>query len=144
MYIDTDITMALIGLDDALFTKINLDEINNKKTSIMTIFEIKDILSEMDISKDIKEIFYLMKKEKIEILPLTIDVLQKSIELLNKYDRLILLDLRHAVHASHCILLKETMFSTDPIYNRMGEIKYKNPEGLENMGKENIDNYFDF
>src|SRR6056297_170031 len=100
MYIDTDITMALIGLDDNLLDKVDVSKMKNTKTSIMTIFEIRDILEEMDISKDINEIFYLMKKEGIEILPLTIEVLQKSIELIEKHDGLILFDISNAIHAS--------------------------------------------
>lgn len=135
MYIDTDVTMALIGLDDNLLEKIELSKMKNTRTSLMTIFEIRDILSEMDISKGIKEIFHLMKKEDIGILPFDEEVLQRSIELLNRYDNLILLDINHAIHASHCILLKETMFSTDPLYKKIGEIKYKNPERLENIDK---------
>ena len=137
MYIDTDITMALIGFDDNLLNKMDLSKMKDTKTSIMTIFEIRNILSEMDISTDIKEIFYLIKKEDIEILPMTVEVLQISVELLDKYDGLILLDVNHTIHASNCIILKETMFSTDPIYKRIGEIKYKNPEQISN-----IDDYF--
>ena len=139
MYIDTDVTMALIGLDDNLLDIIDLSKMKNLKTSVMTIFEIRDILSEMNINKDIKEILDFIKKEDIEILPLDEEVLLKSIELLYKHKNLILFDINHAIHASHCILIKETIYSTDSIYKRIGDIKYKNPKKLEN-----IDNYNSF
>ncbi|MFW6083320.1 MAG: hypothetical protein ACOC7O_01625 [Thermoplasmatota archaeon] len=57
MYIDTDITMALIGLDDILLEKLEDDRLHDLKTSIMTIFKINEILSETDSDLKVEEIF---------------------------------------------------------------------------------------
>lgn len=123
MYIDTDITMALIGLDDILLEKLEDDRSHDLKTSIMTIFEINEILSETDSDLKVEEIFNMIQSKNIELLPLTPEILKISLKLLNKYNELILFDIKHAIHAAHCIDTKETILSTDSLFKKNGRNK---------------------
>lgn len=133
MYIDTDITMAVIGLDKTLLEKLQDDKLHDLRTSIMTIFEINDILLETDSDLKIEEIFNMVKSKNIELLPLTPEILKISLKLLNKYNDLVLFDLKHAIHAAHCIDHKETILSTDSLFKKMEEIKCKNPIRFKNQ-----------
>lgn len=133
MYLDTDITMALIGLDDILLETLEPIKIDDPKTSIYTIFEINDILSETSTNLKIRDIQETIVEQNIELLPLTSDILETAFKVVDKYDDLILFDFKHGIHAAHCIKLKETILSTDIIYKKIGEIKYKNPSKYENQ-----------
>ena len=132
MYLDTDITMALIGLDDFLLEKLEPDMFENSKTSVITIFEIHDILKEMDTDLNIHNIYRMIKEKNIELLPLTPEILEISFKLLDKYNDLILFDSKHAIHAAYCVDLEETILSTDSLFKKIGEIKFKNPKKYEN------------
>ncbi len=133
MYLDTDITMALIGLDDILLGKLELDNRENLKTSIMTVFEIKDIVSEMDSDLELREIYKKIQNENIELLPFTSEILKLAIKLLDEYNELILFDTQHAINAAHCIHINETILSTDTLYKKIGDLKLKNPIKLQNQ-----------
>ena len=127
MYLDTDIILAFIKPKDWLKPYVKIKEIENPRTSTFSVIEAEIILSREYDRKDIFTILDKLKKSGIEILSFDEKILEKSIELMEKYPRLHVFD---SVHAAFAFALKEKLMSTDSIFDTIHGIEKIDPREL--------------
>lgn len=126
MYLDTDSVLALVKESDWLKTDVEM-RIKGEKTlctSVMTVVECRLVLIReegRDVSHSVEKV---LKKTKIQLLPLNEKILEKSRELSIKYDFLGVFD---ALHAATSIVENETMLSTDHVFALIDEVKVTDP-----------------
>ena len=127
MYLDTDIILALIKEEDWLKRYISLKDIKNPKTSALTIVEAELVLLREYSRKNAIGVLNKIQNLGINILPITAKTLNKSKELLEKYNNLNIFD---SVHAACAILCKEKIISTDNIYSDLDELTKIDPREI--------------
>ena len=128
MYLDTDIILAFIKPKDWLKPYVKIKEIENPRTSTFSVIEAEIILSREYDRKDIFAILDKLKKSGIEILSFDEKILEKSIELMEKYPRLHVFD---SVHAAFSANRKEKILSTDLLFDTIEGVERIDPRELK-------------
>lgn len=125
MYLDTDIILALIKDKDWLKKYIKIQDINNPRTSILTLIEAELVLAREFGKKEILKINKI-KDFKIKLLNLDKNVFDLSNKLLRQYN----ITIFDSLHAAFCLINKEKLLSTDHIFDLI--------EGLERIDPREI------
>ena len=131
MYLDTDILLALIKQKDWLKPYIKMSKIKNPKTSTLAVIEAEIILLREYDRKDIFDVMKKLENLKIEVLETDKKVMGSSIDLMKKYPRLNVFD---SVHAAFSIVHKESILSTDLIFDTIEGLRKIDPRDLGGKG----------
>jgi len=127
MYLDTDILLALVKKEDWLKRHVNISKIASPKTSSLNVIEARMVI-QREYSKDkALKVSKEINKLKIEIISINKKIIDKSQDLLEKYDGLNNFD---AVHAATAIIKNEMLISTDTIYNKIEEVNNIDPRKI--------------
>lgn len=127
MYLDTDVLLALLKVDDWLQADVKQAEFDDPKTSVVTAVEIQLVMFDEWSRSRLAEVQTLINAEGIELLPLTADTFQAGADLLPAYSSLNVFD---AVHIGHARTLDEPLVSTDTLYPSIDEIEHRDPRDL--------------
>ena|SRR3989338_2709251 len=127
MYIDTDILLAFVKKDDWLKPYVSIGKIKNPRSSVFAIIEAEIVLSREYSRKDVVRMLDEISRTNIEILDFTKQVLGKSCEFLQKYERLNVFD---SVHAAFSFIHNESILSTDAVFDQIIEIKRMDPREM--------------
>ena len=128
MYLTTDVIMAMIEDEEWFNKEVDRSRIIDPKTSVMTIFEILRIDSQINSAK--QDILEKIKKEKIEILSLTPDMTEKIQYILNKHSDMFDIGSLESIHVAHSLSIDDTIISTNKMYSYIDEVKYTDPRHL--------------
>lgn len=127
MYLDTDILLALIKKDDWLKPHTDLKKIKSPKTSVFAVIEAEIILLREHGRENAISALKDIKRKNIRVIPLEEKTLKKSIDFLEKYERLNIFD---SVHAAYSAINKEKIVSTDNVFDGIEEIEKVDPRDL--------------
>lgn len=126
MYLDADVIYAYIKPSDWLKkSSEKILTLENLKTSIITITEL-EIVAKRDFQDDFyNKILEKVKKIKdLKIINLNIKILEKAVELREKYN----FNIFDSIHVATAILSKEkTIISSDSAFDKIAEIKRNDP-----------------
>lgn len=127
MYLDTDVILSQLKERDWLKESVEkkLGEMNEKlKTSAITIVECQIVLLREDSRSSAIDVLDRIREFRVEVLPLTEEVLQLSKELLEKYPKLNIFDSLHLAHVLH---EGEKIMSTDSLFDEIEGVARVDP-----------------
>ena len=126
MYLDTDIILALVKKNDWLKPYVNFNKIPSPLISTVTLIELELVINRELGKEEIPGFFKKIKELKVKISPVDENVVQKSAELIGKYDMTIF----DSIHAAFCIINNERILSSDTIFDHVKEISRIDPKEL--------------
>ncbi|MFC6613957.1 PIN domain-containing protein [Halopenitus salinus] len=106
MYLDTDVVLAVLKADDRLSSAVDLDAIDDPKTSVSTCIEVQYAMEDEWTRERVTSVNESLTDEGIELVPLRESHVAAGGALQRKYDRLNLFD---AVHLGTADGLSETL-----------------------------------
>jgi len=127
VYLDTDVILSQLKERDWLKESVEkkLGEVNEKlKTSAITIVECQIVLLREDSRSSATDVLDRIRELRVEVLPLTEEVLQLSKELLEKYPKLNIFDSLHLAHVLH---EGEKIMSTDSLFDEIEGVARVDP-----------------
>ncbi|QCC47525.1 type II toxin-antitoxin system VapC family toxin [Halobellus limi] len=127
MYLDTDVVLAVLKADDWLSSEVDLESIDDPKTSVSTCIEVQYAMEgEWDRTR-LTTVNESLAAEGIALVPLREEHIEAGGALQRRYDRLNLFD---AVHLGTADVLDETLVSTDTLYPSIEEISTIDPRKI--------------
>lgn len=127
MYLDTDIILAVIKREDWLKRYVDVKLIPDPKTSVLTVVEAELVLMRELGRQEALSCLDDIKENGILLLPMSQKIVEISCNLLKRYPRLNIFD---SIHAAFALTLKEEILSTDSIFDRIPEIKKRDPRSI--------------
>jgi predicted nucleic acid-binding protein len=128
VYLDTDVVLAQLKVDDWLAADVDAATLDAPKTSVATAVEVQYVMEEEWSRERVAEVHAEIEGEGIELRPLTVAVMDAASHLRQTYDRLNVFD---GVHLGCATVLEETIVSTDTLYPAIAEIEHVDPRDLD-------------
>jgi predicted nucleic acid-binding protein len=135
VYLDADVLYSYLKPEDWLkpFAENILDKKDKFITSIVTVIEIEIVsLRELGSTFSLSVLSRLKTLKNLEILPLSIDVLEKSVELRKLYG----LSIFDSIHAATCLLNNVEIISSDSIFDKVKGLERIDPRNFESFKQE--------
>lgn len=127
MYLDTDVILAHLKVDDWLSSVVDLETLDEPKTSVATCLEIQYAMQDEWDRERLTRTSEELEADGIELVPLEVDHIEAGSELQRRYDSLNLFD---AVHLGAATVLGEPIVSTDTLYPEIAEVESVDPREL--------------
>ena len=128
MYLDLDVILAELKADDWLASDVDIDSIEEPKTSVATGIELQYVMEdEWDRDRVVRAHREIAGKD-IELVPLTSDTLDAAADLRSQYEALNVFD---GVHLGSAAVLDEPIVSTDTLFPEIPQIEHIDPRDLE-------------
>lgn len=127
MYLDTDVVLAVLKVDDWLSSSVDVESMDEPKTSVATCIEVQYAMQDEWDRERLTRVREPLQHEGIELVPLRAEHVSAGDALRRRYDRLNLFD---AVHLGTADVLDETLVSTDTRYPSIEEISTVDPREL--------------
>lgn len=128
MYLDLDVILAELKADDWLASDVDLESMDEPKTSVATAIELQYVM-ETNWDRDrVVRAHQEITAEDIELVPLTTDALDAAAALRSQYDALNVFD---GVHLGSAATLDEPIVSTDTLFPEIPEIDHVDPRDLD-------------
>lgn len=128
VYLDLDVILAELKADDWLASDVDLESIDEPKTSVATGIELQYVMEgEWDRDRVVcahQEI----DTKGIELIPLTTDALDAAAALWSQYGALNVFD---GVHLGSAATLDEPIVSTDTLFPEIPEVNHVDPRDLD-------------
>ncbi|WP_049888910.1 type II toxin-antitoxin system VapC family toxin [Natronococcus occultus] len=128
MYLDTDPVLAVLKDDDWLSSEVDLEAIDTPKTSVATAIEVQYVMEDSWNRDELSEAHRTIAAEGIELVPLSVEMMDAAGQLRRQYDSLNVFD---AVHLGTARVLEEPIVSTDTLYPNIAEVDHIDPRDLE-------------
>ena len=128
MYLDTDVILAHLKADDWLSSVVDLETLNEPKTSVATCIEVQYAREGEWERERLTRVSNQLEADGIELISLEVSHVETGSELQRKYAKLNLFD---AVHLGTAKVLEETIVSTDTLYPEIEEVESVDPRELQ-------------
>ena len=128
MYLDLDVILAELKADDWLASDVDLESIDEPKTSVATGIELQYVMeAEWDRDRVVRAHQEIAAND-IELIPLTTDALDAAAALRSQYAALNVFD---GVHLGSAATLDEPIVSTDTLFPEIPEVDHVDPRDLD-------------
>jgi hypothetical protein len=128
VYLDLDVILAELKADDWLASDVDIDSIEEPKTSAATGIELQYVMEDEWDRDRVVRAHQEIAGTNIELVPLTSDVLDAAADLRAQYEALNVFD---GVHLGSAAVLDEPIVSTDTLFPEIPEIEHIDPRDLE-------------
>ena len=128
VYLDLDVILAELKVDDWLSSVVDIDAIDEPKTSVATGIELQYVMEDEWARDRVVRAHNEILDCDIELVPLVPDALDAAAELRARYDALNVFD---GVHLGSAQVLDESIVSTDTLFPEIPEIDHIDPRNLE-------------
>ena len=128
MYLDLDVILAELKADDWLASDVDLDAIEEPKTSVATGIELQYVMEDEWDRDRVVRAHQEIASKNIELVPLTSDALDAAADLRAQYTALNVFD---GVHLGSAAVLDEPIISTDTLFPEIPEVEHLDPRDLE-------------
>ena len=128
MYLDLDVILAELKADDWLASDVDLDAIEEPKTSVATGIELQYVMEDEWDRDRVVRAHQEIASKNIELVPLTSDALDAAADLRAQYTALNVFD---GVHLGSAAVLDEPIISTDTLFPEIPEVEHLDPRELE-------------
>ncbi len=128
MYLDLDVILAELKADDWLASDVDIDSIEDPKTSVATGIELQYVMEDVWDRHRVVRAHQEITEKNIELVPLTSDALAAAADLRAQYDALNVFD---GVHLGSAAVLDEPIVSTDTLFPEISEVEHIDPRNLE-------------
>ena len=131
MYLDTDVVLAELKVDDWLGSVVEVGRLDTPKTSAATCIEVQYAMEDLWDRDLLTRTHDRITEAGIELVPLRSDHVASGSELRRQYDRLNLFD---AIHLGTAQVLGEPIVSTDSLYPSIAAVESVDPRELTSEG----------
>ena len=128
VYLDLDVILAELKADDWLSSVVDIDAIDEPKTSVATGIELQYVMEDEWRRERVVRAHDEILDCDIELVPLDPDELDAAAALRAQYDALNVFD---GVHLGSAQVLDEPIVSTDTLFPEIPEIEHIDPRNLE-------------
>jgi hypothetical protein len=128
VYLDLDVILAELKADDWLASDVDLDAIEEPKTSVATGIELQYVMEDEWDRDRVVRAHQEIASKNIELVPLTSDALDAAADLRTQYTALNVFD---GVHLGSAAVLDEPIISTDTLFPEIPEVEHLDPRELE-------------
>jgi hypothetical protein len=128
VYLDLDVILAELKADDWLASDVDLDAIEEPKTSVATGIELQYVMEDEWDRDRVFRAHQEVASKNIELVPLTSDALDAAADLRAQYTALNVFD---GVHLGSAAVLDESIVSTDTLFPEIPEVEHLDPRELE-------------
>lgn len=128
VYLDLDVILAELKADDWLASDVDIESIEEPKTSVATGIELQYVMEDEWDRDRIVRAHREIRDNNIELVPLTTDTLDAAADLRAQYKALNVFD---GVHLGSATVLDEPIVSTDTLFPEISEIDHVDPRDIE-------------
>ena len=128
MYLDLDVILAELKADDWLSSVVDIDAIDEPKTSVATGIKLQYVMEDEWGRDRVVRAHEEILDCDIELVPLAPDALNAAAELRARYGALNVFD---GVHLGIAQILDEPIVSTDTLFPEIPEVEHIDPRNLE-------------
>jgi len=128
VYLDLDVILAELKADDWLASDVDIDSIEEPKTSVATGVELQYVMEDEWDRNRVVRAHREITGNDIELVPLTSDALDAAADLRSQYEALNVFD---GVHLGSAAVLDEPIVSTDTLFPEISEIEQIDPRNLD-------------
>ena len=128
MYLDLDVILAELKAADWLASDVDIDSIEEPKTSVATGVELQYVMEDEWDRDRVVRAHREITGNDIELVPLTSDALDAAADLRSQYEALNVFD---GVHLGSAAVLDEPIVSTDTLFPEISEIEQIDPRNLD-------------
>jgi predicted nucleic acid-binding protein len=128
VYLDLDVILAELKADDWLASDVDLDVIEEPKTSVGTGIELQYVMEDEWDRDRVVRAHQEIANKNVELVPLTSDALDAAADLRAQYTALNVFD---GVHLGSAAVLDEPIISTDTLFPEIAEVEHLDPRELE-------------
>jgi len=128
VYLDLDVILAELKVDDWLSSVVDINAIDEPKTSVATGIELQYVMEDEWGRDRVVRAHDEILDCDIELVPLAPDALDAAAELRARYDSLNVFD---GVHLGSAQVFDEPIVSTDTLFPELPEIEHLDPRNLE-------------
>jgi len=128
VYLDLDVILAELKAEDWLASDIDIESIEEPKTSVATGIELQYVMEDEWDRDRVVRAHQEILDQNIELVPLTSDVLHAAADLRAQYEALNVFD---GVHLGSASVLDEPIVSTDTLFPEIPEIEHIDPRDIE-------------
>ena len=127
VYLDTDVILALLKVDDWLASQVDPATLAEPKTSVATAIEVQYVMEDEWNRDRLSTVHDAIVDEGVDLVPLTTDVMDEAGTLRRSYARVNVFD---AVHLGTAKYHDEAIVSTDTLYPDIDEVDNLDPRDL--------------
>ncbi|MFT4945571.1 MAG: hypothetical protein ACI9K3_001520 [Halovenus sp.] len=128
MYLDLDVILAELKLDDWLASDVDIESTEDPKTSVATGIELQYVMEDKWSRDRVVRSHKEITSAGIELVPLTGDALDAAATLRSQYEPLNVFD---GVHLGTASVLDEPIVSTDTLFPEISEVTHIDPRDIE-------------
>jgi len=128
VYLDLDVILAELKVDDWLASDVDIESIEEPKTSVATGIELQYVMEDEWERDRVVRAHREIARKNIKLLPLTSEALDAAADLRAQYEALNVFD---GVHLGSVAVLDEPIVSTDTLFPQIPEIEHVDPRDLE-------------
>lgn len=128
MYLDLDVILAEVKHDDWLASDVNIDAIENPKTSVATAIELQYVMeTEWERSRVVRAQDEIINAN-IELVALTTEAVDAAAEIRSQYESVNVFD---GIHLGSAFVLDEPIVSTDTLFPTIAEVEHIDPRDID-------------
>lgn len=127
MYLDTDVVLAELKVDDWLASAVDLGAIEEPTTSVATGIEVQYVMEDDWDRERIANTHREIADAGIGLVPLSTTVMDAAADLRTTYDRINVFD---SVHLGTATMRQEPIVSTDTLFPDVEEVTHIDPREL--------------
>ena len=128
MYLDLDVILAELKADDWLSSAVDIDAIDEPKTSVATGIELQYVMEDEWGRDRVVRAHEEIIDCDIDLIRLAPDELDAAAELRARYDALNVFD---GVHLGSAQVIDEPIVSTDTLFAEITELEHIDPRNLD-------------
>lgn len=127
VYLDTDVILALLKVEDWLKSAVDLDAIDAPVTSTATAIEVQYVMQNVWSRERLASAHAAIVEEGVDLVPLTAEDVGKGGELRKKYIQVGVFD---SIHLGTAWTRDEAIVSTDTLFPSIEEVDSVDPRTL--------------
>ena len=128
MYLDLDVILAELKSDDWLSSAVDIERIDDPKTSVATGIELQYVMEDEWERDRLVRAHNEIRARDIELVELSADALDAAADLRSQYEALNVFD---GVHLGSASVLEEPIVSTDTLFPKITEVEHIDPREIE-------------
>lgn len=127
MYLDTDVILAELKVDDWLSSDVDIEAVEEPKTTVATGIEIQYVMEDNWKRERLATVHEEIAKAGVEMVPLTSEIMDIAAELRTTYDSVNVFD---SIHLGTSLRMDEPIVSTDTLFPDVDEVSHVDPREL--------------
>lgn len=127
MYLDTDVILAELKVDDWLANDVDIETVEAPRTTVGTGIEVQYVMEDAWNRERLARVHEEIVEAGVELVPLDSAVADAAAELRTSYDAVNVFD---AIHLGTAMVLDDPVVSTDTLFPEVDEVEHVDPREM--------------